>query len=87
MILTNNALVADGITVNGSAAFADAKVGTNKTVTVTNLVISGGNTNDYALGSSSVTTTATITPATPTVTADNQASASAARHCRPWLVT
>lgn len=50
-----------------SASFADAAVGTGKTVTVTGLALSGIDAPDYQLVTP-VTTTANITPATLTVT-------------------
>ena len=61
--------------VNTSASFNTADAGTGKTVTVTGLTLSngsnGGLASNYVLGSSAATTTADITPAPLTITANN----------------
>ncbi len=62
----------DVVTVDTSNAvgnFADKNVGHNKTVTITGVTLSGADAGDYQL--SPVTTTAAITPASLTVTADD----------------
>jgi hypothetical protein len=55
----------------GSAAFADKNAGTGKLVTVNGLTLSGADAGNYTVAST-VTTTATITPAALTVTASNR---------------
>jgi MBG domain-containing protein/YDG domain-containing protein/concanavalin A-like lectin/glucanase superfamily protein/uncharacterized protein DUF2341 len=58
--------------IGGTAMFADKNVGNGKTVTATGLSLSGANAGNYVLASTTATTTANITAATLTVTADNQ---------------
>jgi hypothetical protein len=53
------------------AAFADKNVGSGKIVTATGLSLSGANAGNYALSSTTATTTANITRADLTVTAQN----------------
>ncbi|MDR3459478.1 MAG: YDG domain-containing protein [Verrucomicrobiae bacterium] len=68
--LTNNQLAGDVITVSfGAAGFSDKNVGTNKTVSVYDLVITGPDSDSYAPASPVVTTTANITSRTLTVVA------------------
>jgi len=69
--LQDNRLGTDDLTLSYlSATFNNKNVGTAKTVTVNGISISGGaNAADYTLGNTTATTTATITPATLTVTA------------------
>ncbi|HEU4648520.1 MAG TPA: YDG domain-containing protein, partial [Gemmatimonadales bacterium] len=57
-----------------SASFADKHVGAAKTVTVSGLALSGADAGNYQLTSTSITTTADITPAAlvPHITADNK---------------
>ena len=58
----------DDVSVTGgTGTFDTPNVGTGKTVTVTGLVLSGNDAQDYGLPSP-VTTTAAITPAGPTMT-------------------
>jgi uncharacterized delta-60 repeat protein len=60
---------ADVVTlIGGTATFADAAVGTGKTVTVTGLTLGGAAASNYVLSSTSATTTATITAASVAVT-------------------
>ena len=54
--------------VGGTATFADANVGTGKTVTATGLSLSGAQAGNYVLTSTTSTTTADITPAPTTMT-------------------
>ncbi|APV43768.1 hypothetical protein Dform_00410 [Dehalogenimonas formicexedens] len=52
----------DVVTISGgTATFADANVGTGKTVTVTGLVLGGANAGNYQLSAAPVTATANIT--------------------------
>ncbi len=61
----------DDVTLTGgTATFADANVGTAKTVTATGLTLSGTTAGNYQLSSTSATATADITAAPITVTAD-----------------
>jgi len=53
----------------GTAVFADKNVGTGKTVTATGLSLTGADASNYALASTTLTTTADITPRTLTVSA------------------
>jgi hypothetical protein len=57
--------------VGGAATFSDKNVGNGKTVTATGLSLSGGAANNYTVNSAA-TTTANITPAPLTITADNK---------------
>lgn len=59
-----------GVTCSGTGTFADKNVGTGKTVTVSGIVLSGPNAAQYSLTSAVATTTAHITKAPLTVTAD-----------------
>ncbi|MCC6989065.1 MAG: filamentous hemagglutinin N-terminal domain-containing protein [Acidobacteria bacterium] len=54
---------------HGSAAFADPNAGTGKSITVGGLALSGADAGNYALASTSATTTASITPRTLTLSA------------------
>lgn len=56
-------------TTSDPATFSDKNADTGKTVTVSNLAISGGDSGDYSLTSTTATTTADITVRTLTVTA------------------
>ena len=55
-------------TATGTFAFADANAGENKTVSVTDIALEDTWRTNYALNTTSVTTTATITKATPALT-------------------
>ncbi len=62
--LADNRLPGDSITVSySSAAFLTADVGTDKTVNVTGISISGPDAGKYILGNTTATTTADILPA------------------------
>lgn len=66
--LSDNHLGSDSVSDSyGSASFADANVGTGKTVTVTGITISGTDAGNYTLQNTTATTTANITPAPTTV--------------------
>jgi hypothetical protein len=63
----------DDVSVSGgTATFADKHAGPGKTVTGTGFGLSGLVAGDYQLASSTITTTASITRATVTVTADSK---------------
>ena len=63
---------ANWVTCSASrASFADANVGTNKTVTATGITLAGDDAYKYTLSSSASTTTANITKATATVSFSN----------------
>lgn len=67
------ALGGDNVTlIGGSASFATKTVANAKTVTVSGLSLTGTAAANYLLASTTVTTTASITPATLTGTAGNQ---------------
>src|SRR5262249_40510179 len=67
-----SAIGGDSVTLTGgTAVFSDKNVGSNKTVTVCGLSLSGADAGNCLLQSSIVTTTANITPATLTVRANN----------------
>ena len=62
----------DNVTLSGgSATFADKNVGTGKNVTATGLTLSGTAAANYQLSSTTASTTANITAAQLTATADN----------------
>jgi hypothetical protein len=70
---------ADTVALNAGGAtgtFADKTAGTGKTVTVAGLILNGADAGNYQL--TQPTTTANITPASLTVTADNKSKASGA---------
>ena len=72
MSLATNALAGDQYAAAESAAtFADKNVGSAKTVNVSGISISGTDAGNYALQNTTATTSASITPATLTVTANN----------------
>jgi YDG domain len=56
----DNRLTGDVLTVNGLASFADKNVGTGKAVTITNITITGIDSVNYALTSTTASTTADI---------------------------
>jgi hypothetical protein len=60
---------------SGTAAFDDKDADTGKNVTITGLSLSGAMADNYTLSSTSANTTADITKAVLTVTADNQTRA------------
>lgn len=63
----------DEVSLNGGVAlFANKNAGAGKTVTVTNLSLTGVATNNYQLAATSVSTTANISKVPLTVTADNK---------------
>ncbi|MFN4257951.1 MAG: beta strand repeat-containing protein [Gemmataceae bacterium] len=70
---SDDRIAGDVLTVTfTSATFNNKNVGTNKTVTVSGLALSGADAGNYTLASSPVTTQADITPASLTVRADNK---------------
>jgi len=71
--LADNRLGSDDITVSfSSAGFSNKNVGTNKTVSVFEIVITGPDSDSYTPASPVVTTTANITGRTLTVVASGQ---------------
>ncbi len=67
--LSDDRVSGDSLTVSDSSpTFADKNVGTGKTVTASGLSLSGTDAGNYTLASSSVNTTANITPASLTIT-------------------
>ncbi|MFN4260210.1 MAG: choice-of-anchor Q domain-containing protein, partial [Gemmataceae bacterium] len=71
--LSDNRVTGDNLTITFTSATFDTKnVGTNKTVIVNSLALSGADANNYTLAATTATTTADITPATLTVRADDQ---------------
>ncbi len=76
MTLSDNRVSGDNLTNNyTSAGFADKNVGNNKTVTVYGISISGPDSGNYTLSSTTANTTADITNAMLTVVADNKTRA------------
>jgi len=69
VIFSNNRVAADTLTVSGTASFADKNVGTGKTVSVTDISISGVDAGNYILTDTIASTTASITGRRLTVTA------------------
>jgi trimeric autotransporter adhesin len=64
----------DGLAIaNGTGSFADANVGTNKSVTAAAFSLSGADVADYSLAGQPASLTASITQAALTVTAENEA--------------
>jgi hypothetical protein len=76
--LSDNHLAGDNVIDSyASASFSDSNVGTNKTVTVTGIAISGSDAGNYALQNLTTTTTADIlSPTGPTVIDDSVGSPS-----------
>src|SRR6185436_16703826 len=64
----------DIVSCSGTGSFDTANVGTGKTVTSSNLALSGAAASNYALSVTDATTTATISAATltPAITATNK---------------
>jgi len=70
--LSDNRVASDVLTANYAAAwFADRNVGNNKPVTVSGISISGADSGNY-LANTNTSTTADITPAALTVSADDK---------------
>ena len=65
-------LSGDSLSVAGTAAFADADAGDDKTVNITGLSLSGTSAGNYALSADAVTGTGKITKRPVTITAANQ---------------
>jgi len=66
---SDNRVSGDVLGVSGSAAFADKNAGTGKTVTATGLSLSGTDAGNYALASTTATSTASIAQRMLVVTA------------------
>lgn len=72
VIYGDNRVTGDQLTVSGTASYqSDGAVGTNKTINVSGIGISGADAGNYTLTGTTATTTADITKAALTVTADN----------------
>lgn len=70
--LSDNRVSGDVLTVScAAAAFADKNTGNGKTVSVSGIAISGTDSGNYALAAATASTTANITKATLTVTANS----------------
>ncbi|MBQ9200701.1 MAG: hypothetical protein IJ141_11040, partial [Lachnospiraceae bacterium] len=67
----------DNLTVSATGTFSDANIGTGKTVTISDLTLSGAKADNYELASSGqqTDTTADITTKAITITADNASRA------------
>ena len=61
-ISSAGAIAGDVITFSASGGFSDANVGTGKSVNVTNISLGGADAGNYSLASTTLTTTANITP-------------------------
>ncbi|MFN0256729.1 YDG domain-containing protein [Pedobacter ureilyticus] len=61
----------DNVSVNGVATYEDANVGTNKTVTVNGLVLSGPSSRNYSLPTTILNTVGSITPKALTLVLNN----------------
>lgn len=71
--LSDDRVSGDALTIAyTSASFADSHVGTNKTVSVSGITVTGGDAGNYTFNASA-TTTANITPAPLTITASSPA--------------
>jgi filamentous hemagglutinin family protein len=71
VILTDNPVAGDVLTITSSNAFLDKNAGTGKYISVSDIVISGADAADYTVNSSTAAC-ANITPATLTVSATAQ---------------
>jgi hypothetical protein len=69
--LSDNRVAGDTFTVGYTkASFSDKRVGSGKTITVAGLTLSGTSSANYTLASTNLSTTADITPASLTVSAE-----------------
>ena len=66
---TDDIVSGDSVEITETALFGDKNVGTDKAVTVSDILLAGTDAANYHLITESVSTTATITPATLTITA------------------
>ena len=70
--LGDDRIAGDALTLAAtSTAFADKNAGSGKAVTASGLALTGADAGDYLLSATSVTTTASITPAPATITANS----------------
>lgn len=67
--LSDNRVAGDVLDVSGSASFADKNAGTGKTISVGGIAISGSDAGNYALASTTASTSADIVARSLTVTA------------------
>ncbi|MGA2188063.1 MAG: YDG domain-containing protein [Steroidobacteraceae bacterium] len=63
VVLADNAVAGDQLTITSTDAFLDPNAGTAKYISVSNIVLSGANANDYSVNSTTAAY-ATVTPAT-----------------------
>lgn len=72
--LSVNPVNGDTVTASGGANFADRNAGAGKTITVTDITLSGADVSNYTLANDTATATASITPRTltPVVTVANK---------------
>ncbi|WP_442776052.1 two-partner secretion domain-containing protein, partial [Sphaerotilus montanus] len=71
-VTSSDLIVGDAVTVNATGGFAQSNVGNGVTVNVTGVGISGADAGNYTVtGGGSISTTANITPAPLTVTAND----------------
>jgi hypothetical protein len=69
---SDNRVAGDSVSVGvGSANFADKNAGSGKAVSASGISLSGADAGNYALANTSASSSADITPAAVTVTADN----------------
>jgi len=71
----DNRVAGDSLRVEGIASFADKSVGVDKTVSVSGLALSGADSGNYAISSTTSSTRASITPKSLIVKANDQARA------------
>jgi Ca2+-binding RTX toxin-like protein len=71
VVLSVSPLKGDQVTASGTAAFVDPGIGTGKTINVSGITLGGADGANYTLQSTTATTSADITPATLTVTAND----------------
>jgi hypothetical protein len=62
----------DKLSVSATGAFADKNAGNNKTVTISNITLTGSDKDNYTLATTGATTTANISKKALTVTADDK---------------
>jgi hypothetical protein len=72
VVTPSGVLGSDVVVISGAATFADKNVGTAKAVAVSGLTLSGASAANYSLPGTTASTTANITKALLTVSADNK---------------
>jgi hypothetical protein len=71
---TSDKVAADTLTITGTATYADKSAATGKTITAIGIALSGASSNNYVLGNTTATTTASISTRTLTITGTFTAS-------------